>query len=64
MPTSSGMADNEGVPGSSKEPRAGAPQEAWQAARISSSSVRTDNHPKVCFWAAVGEEPEIEVMLV
>jgi hypothetical protein len=35
-----------------------------QAARTSSSTVRTDNHLKVRFTAKVGEEPEVEVGLV
>jgi hypothetical protein len=35
-----------------------------QAARASSSSVRTDDTLKVRFSATLGEEPEIEVALV
>ncbi len=27
------------------------------------TTVRTDNRPKVCFSAALGEEPEVEVAL-
>jgi hypothetical protein len=38
--------------------------EGAQAARASSSSVRTDDTLKVRFSATVGEEPEIEVELV
>jgi hypothetical protein len=36
----------------------------WLAARTSSSGVRTGNHPKVRLSATVGEEHEIEVVLV
>jgi hypothetical protein len=35
-----------------------------QRAPTSSSSVRTDNPPKVRFWATVGEEPEVELALL
>jgi hypothetical protein len=38
--------------------------QAGQAARTSPDTVRTDDTPKVRFWATVGEEPEVELALV
>jgi hypothetical protein len=34
-----------------------------QGARISPCTVRTDDTPKVCFSATLGEEPEVEVAI-
>ncbi len=36
----------------------------WPLARTSSSTVRTDNHLKVRFWATVGKGPEVELALL
>jgi hypothetical protein len=39
-------------------------ERAWWAGTPPSSTVRTDNNPKVRFSASLGEEPEVELVLV